>query len=128
LLLGSNIFGQCCSQASSTQVENPYYVPLPPTPSQVSGNNHGSSICLSIDGGSCRSAAKRFQDDTIYHQYTSAVWPDSTGADIADAIFPIGAGALEDFFGIHYGCTVIWKCDNSDAYAQGMTGAQIKSA
>jgi hypothetical protein len=31
-------------------------------------------------------------------------------------------------FGIYYSCTVIWACDNSDAYHQGMTGAQIKDA
>ncbi|KAJ5625068.1 hypothetical protein N7510_001377 [Penicillium lagena] len=128
LLLGNNIFGQCCSEATSTQVENPYYAPPPPTPSQTSGNNDGSSICLSINGGTCKAAAQRFQDATIYHQYTSAVWPDSTGADIANSIFPVVGPAIEDFFGINYGCTVIWECDNSDAYTQGMTGAQIKDA
>ena len=117
----------CCSTPDSTHsglTTNPYCGPAPPSPSQTSGNNHGSSICLSINGGDCKSAAQRFQDDIVYHQYTSAVWPDSSGADIANLIFPI----FGPLFGINYGCTVIWKCDNSGAYNQGMTGAQIKNA
>ncbi|KAN0073530.1 hypothetical protein V8E54_008750 [Elaphomyces granulatus] len=135
----NKIFDQCCGPPdpnNSGLATNPYCAPAPPSPSQVSFNKEGSSICLSIHSDSCKSGAQRFQDNTVYHQYTSSVWPDSTGTDIVNEIFaiiPTGilseiAKEIEGMFGIYYGCTVIWACDNSDAYHQGMTGAQIKDA
>ena len=130
---GNKIFDQCCGPPdpnNSGLITNPYCAPAPPSPSQVSFNKEGSSICLSIDGDHCKSGAQRFQDNTVYHQYTSSVWPDSTGSDIVNEIFAlnIAIDIVESMFSINYGCTVIWACDNSDAYDQGMTGAQIKDA
>jgi hypothetical protein len=92
------------------------------------GNNDGSSICDSISAGTCKSACQRFQDNILYQQYTSPVWPDDSGADIVNDIFPIAGPLGEELFGINYGCTVIWKCDDSASYNQGMTGTQIKDA
>jgi hypothetical protein len=115
---GNKIFDQCCGPPdpnNSGLTTNPYCAPAPPSPSQVLFNKDGSSICSSIHSDSCKSGAQRFQDNTVYHQYTSSVWPDSGGFDFG------GFGGID-------GCTVIWACDNSDAYHQGMTGAQIKDA
>lgn len=109
-------------------VTNPYCPPAPPGASQDHGNHDGSAICASISKDTCLSAAMRYVDDVVYHQYTSAVWPDDTGKDIANAIFPIAGPILEDLFGINYGCTVIWTCDDDGAFAQGMTGRQIKDS
>lgn len=126
---GNKIFNQCSETSdpnNSGPTTNPYCAPAPPSPGPVSGNNEGSSVCLSISADSCKSAAKRFQDNTVYHQYTSSVWPDSRGADIVSKIFPILP--FVELFDIHYGCTVIWACNSSDAYNDGITGAQIKDA
>ncbi|KAH7145441.1 meiotically up-regulated gene family-domain-containing protein [Dactylonectria estremocensis] len=129
---GSNkIFDQCCSTPdvnNNGPTTNPYVAPAPPDASQSSGNHDGSSICSSFSKDTCLAAASRYVDDVVYHQYTSAVWPDSTGADIANAIFPIAGPFIEDLFGIDYGCTVIWTCDDDDAFSQGMTGKQIKDS
>jgi Meiotically up-regulated gene family len=133
---GNKIFNQCSETSdpnNSGPTTNPYCAPAPPSPSQVSGNNKGSSLCLSITGDSCKFAAKRFQDNTVYHQYTSSVGPTydhstSTAAEITSLIFPV-FGLIQAIFGITgSGCTVIWACDSSDAYNDGMTGAQIKDA
>jgi Meiotically up-regulated gene family len=135
----NKILDQCCGPPdpnNSGLITNPYCAPAPPSPSQVTSNNHGSSICLSINSDSCKSGAQRFQDNTVYHQYTSSVWPNSIGTDITAQIFAIDpfnivldlGEVVVEMFGIYYGCTVIWACDNSDAYHQGMTGAQIKDA
>ncbi|KAH7165227.1 meiotically up-regulated gene family-domain-containing protein [Dactylonectria macrodidyma] len=129
---GSNkIFDQCCSTPDVNNdgpTTNPYVASAPPDSSQSSGNHDGSSICSSISKDTCLAAASRYIDDVVYHQYTSAVWPDSTGADIANSIFPIAGPLIEDFFDIDYGCTVIWTCDDDDAFSQGMTGKQIKDS
>ncbi|KAF4467818.1 hypothetical protein FALBO_5308 [Fusarium albosuccineum] len=129
---GSNkIFDQCCSTPdvnNNGPTTNPYCPPPPPDAHQDHGNHDGSAICRSISKDTCLSAAQRYVDDVVYHQYTSAVWPDDTGKDIANAIFPIAGPIIEDFFGINYGCTVIWTCDNDDAFSRGMTGKQIKDS
>ncbi|KAF7547422.1 hypothetical protein G7Z17_g7743 [Cylindrodendrum hubeiense] len=127
----NKIFDQCCSPPdinNSGPATNPYVPPAPPNSDQYRGNHDGSSICASISKDTCLSAASRYVDDVVYHQYTSAVWPDASGEDIANAIFPIAGPIIEDFFGINYGCTVIWTCDNDDAFSQGMTGKQIKDS
>ncbi|KAM5383716.1 hypothetical protein ACJZ2D_001705 [Fusarium nematophilum] len=127
----NKIFDQCCSPPdvnNSGPTTNPYCPPSPPDAHQDHGNHDGSAICASISKDTCLSAAQRYVDDVIYHQYTSAVWPDDTGKDIANAIFPIAGPIVEDFFGINYGCTVIWTCDNDDAFSRGMTGKQIKDS
>lgn len=129
---GNNkIFDQCCSSPdpnNSGPATNPYVAPAPGDTSQDHGDHDGSAICRSISKDTCLLAASRYVDDIVYHQYTSAVWPDDTGKDIANMIFPIAGPAIEDFFGINYGCTVIWTCDNDDAFSRGMTGKQIKDS
>ncbi|KAH7237867.1 meiotically up-regulated gene family-domain-containing protein [Fusarium solani] len=129
---GSNkILDQCCSTPDINNdgpTTNPYVAPAPPDASQSSGNHDGSAICRSISKDTCLLAASRYIDDTIYHQYTSAVWPDDSGADLANDIFPIAGPVIEQLFGINFGCTVIWTCDNDGAFAQGMTGKQIKDS
>ncbi|RSL61888.1 hypothetical protein CEP54_006026 [Fusarium duplospermum] len=129
---GNNkIFDQCCSSPdpnNSGPATNPYVAPAPGDASQDHGDHDGSAICRSISKDTCLLAASRYVDDIVYHQYTSAVWPDDTGKDIANMIFPIAGPAIEDFFGINYGCTVIWTCDNDDAFSRGMTGKQIKDS
>ena len=119
---GNKIFDQCCGPPdpnNSGLTTNPYCAPAPPSPSQVSHNNKGSHLCQDIDIDACKAGAQRFQDNTVYHQYTSSVWPSDSGG--------INVGGFSGTF-IASGCTVIWACDNSDAYHQGMTGAQIKEA
>ncbi|KAL5592468.1 hypothetical protein FOBRF1_013494 [Fusarium oxysporum] len=102
--------------------------PAPPDASQSSGNHDGSAICRSISKDTCLLAASRYIDDIVYYQYTSAVWPDDGGADLASAIFPVAGPVIEQLFSINFGCTVIWTCDNDGAFAQGMTGKQIKDS
>jgi hypothetical protein len=120
-----------CSTPDSSNsglTTNPYIASAPPDTSQSFGDHDGSAICRSFGKDTCLAAASRYVDDIVYHQYTSAVWPDSTGADIANAIFPVAGPLIEDLFGINYGCTVIWTCDDDDAFSQGMTGKQIKDS
>ncbi|KAH7013886.1 hypothetical protein EDB80DRAFT_836102, partial [Ilyonectria destructans] len=124
----NKIFDQCCSTPdvnNNGPATNPYAPPAPPDTEQDHGNHDGSAICASISKDSCLYAAARYVDDVVYHQYSSAVWPDDTGKDIASLFIPTD---VIDFFGINYGCTVIWTCDNDDAFSQGMTGKQIKDS
>lgn len=111
---------------NSGPTTNPYVAPEPSDTSQSYGNHDGSGLCRSFSKDTCILAASRYVDDIVYHQYTSAVWPSSESNDIANDIFPIAGPIVEDLFGINFGCTVIWTCDNDDAFAQGMTGLQIK--
>jgi hypothetical protein len=127
----NKIFDQCCGTPDPNNnglTINPYAAPPPPAPTQTSGNHDGSSICASLVKDDFLYAARRYEDNIIYHQYTSAVWPDSSGADAANDFLPIAGPVIEEFFGINYGGTVIWECDNADAYSKGMTGKQIKDA
>ncbi|KAL6405177.1 glycoside hydrolase family 18 protein [Ilyonectria robusta] len=124
----NKIFDQCCSTPdvnNNGPATNPYAPPAPSDSEQDHGNHDGSAICASISKDTCLYAAARYVDDVVYHQYTSAVWPDDTGKDIASLLIPTD---IIDFFGINYGCTVIWTCDNDDAFSQGMTGKQIKDS
>ncbi|KAL9563853.1 hypothetical protein ACKAV7_012025 [Fusarium commune] len=127
----NKIYNQCCSPPDSNNsgpTTNPYCPPAPLDSEQDHGDHDGSAICASISKDTCLSAAMRYVDDVVYHQYTSAVWPDNAGKDIANAVFPITGSIIEDLFSINYGCTVIWTCDNDDAFTQGMTGRQIKDS
>jgi hypothetical protein len=55
------------------------------------------------------------------------VWPDSTGEDVLSDFFPV-LGEIGDLFGINFGCSVQFHCDDAGSYANGMTGKQIKDA
>lgn len=121
---GNMIFNECCTQSTTDEITNPYNKP----PTQTASNKEGSSICLSISGDVCRLAAQRYQDNATYTQYSSTVWPDSTGEDILNQVFPV-LGAIGELWSINFGCSVQFNCDNDQsAYAIGMTGKQIKDA
>lgn len=86
----------------------------PPTPTQTSGNDKGSSLCGSL-AGACKIAYTGYVDDYTYKDYTSYV-ASSGDADIINWLFDPFA---ED------GCAAMFKCDD---YTDGMTGKQIKDA
>ncbi|KAJ5584034.1 uncharacterized protein N7459_003834 [Penicillium hispanicum] len=84
------------------------------SPSQTSGNNHGSSDC-SFNGDSCDKALEKYDNSTIYHKYTSYV------ASMSYSVW-------DDFsWGGHLGCAAMFECNNDD-YGFGMTGRQLKEA
>ncbi|KAM0205538.1 hypothetical protein ACHAPQ_010433 [Fusarium lateritium] len=126
---GNKIFDQCCASPDGDNngpVINPYVAPAPPDAQQIRGNHDGSALCRSISKATCLAAAARYVDDIVYHNKTSAVWPDGTGEDITNMILPVIGPAIEDLFGINYGCTVIWTCESSESFSRGMTGEDIK--
>ncbi|KAH7241302.1 hypothetical protein BKA59DRAFT_512826 [Fusarium tricinctum] len=128
---GNKIFDQCCGSPDGDNngpVVNPYVAPAPPDAQQVRGNHDGSAICRSISKATCLAAAARYMDDIVYHKRTSAVWPDGTGEDITNMILPVVGPAIEQLFGINYGCTVIWTCEKEEDFESGMTGKAIKFA
>lgn len=84
------------------------------SPSQTSGNNHGSSDC-GFNGDSCDKALEQYDNSTVYNKYTSYVASMSSSPFVAFS------------WGGHLGCAAMFECDNND-YGFGMTGRQIKEA
>ena len=84
-------------------------------PTQTASDNHGSALCASIGGGTCKAAYAYYNDNFLYQEYTSYI----QNAGNSDAINLI--------FGANDGCCAKFTCSD-DGYKKGMTGAQIKSA
>ena len=89
----------------------------PPTPSQISSNNHGSALCHSL-AGACKIAYTGYNDTWLYTHYSS--YPADPGD--ADTVNWLFAPFAND------GCAAMFTCDNNDAYSVGMLGSQIKAA
>ena len=91
--------------------------PAPPTLSQVSSNDKGSSLCSSLSAKTCRIAYSQFNDTFLYKTRTSYILP--SGVD------SISSGL---FVSADSGCAAIWTCHEKADLAVGMTGARIKDA
>ena len=92
--------------------------PDPPETQQISYNNDGSLAChwLSRSPNPCIDAWKQYDDNYVYHGYTSYVH-ERHFRNINGEVYPDWP----------YGCTTIFNCDDDAAYEVGMTGKQIKN-
>ncbi|RJE21509.1 hypothetical protein PHISCL_06142 [Aspergillus sclerotialis] len=84
---------------------------IPPTPTEVSGNNKGSGVCHGT-GDACDRAWTQFDDGRVYTQY-AAYAADVYAFPIEDLTFGKGR------------CIAKFECED---YRAGMTGKQIKDA
>ncbi|MCJ1279592.1 hypothetical protein MMC21_007416 [Puttea exsequens] len=95
--------------------------PAQPAVTQISSNNDGSGLCVSLsdhDYNPCKAAASQYNINATvtYHEYNSRVAPN--GFTAAEVFVPFS----------DWGCAAMWTCDNAAAYAVGMTGAAIEAA
>ena len=90
---------------------------ISPSPSQISSNDKGSSLCSLINGTTCRTAYSQYNNTYLYQARTWYILP--SGAD------PLANGL---FSSAKNGCAAIFGCRSGTDYAVGMTGARIKAA
>ena len=92
--------------------------PNPPETQQDRSDSQGSLGCkwLSKEFNPCPSAWGQYDDDYVYHGYTSYVYENHQRTNLG-IVYPDWP----------YGCTAIFDCNDDAAFELGMTGKQIKA-
>ena len=115
IIADSTASAESASRASSISVASASAVSASAVsfPSQIASDQGSSSLCKSLGGNStCVSAYRLYNPNYNYTRYTSYV-------DTVD-------GFKGEWLG--WGCAAMFKCDTTEAYANGMTGQQILNA